>query len=247
MGYDVRAQSKQVRRNIGFILGGDRGLYGRITGEQNLRYFGALNHMSPRQCRLRSAQLLERVGLTEHARTPVENYSRGMKQRLHIARGLLMDPPVLFLDEPTIGLDPIGAQELRNYVPELAAGGKTILLTTHYMAEADMLCDTIAIINRGELAAIGTPADIKQRFSRIGIVEVLVRNTREGLLEDVSSIAGVNRVESSADNTLQKLTISVAAGVDVRDRVTENIGADNIENVVLRDPTLEEAYVSILQ
>ncbi len=247
MGYDVRSQARQVRRNIGFILGGDRGLYGRITGEQNLRYFGALNHLSPRDCRQRSAQLLERVGLTEHARTPVENYSRGMKQRLHIARGLLMDPPVLFLDEPTIGLDPIGAQELRNYVPELAAEGKTILLTTHYMAEADMLCDTIAIINRGELAAMGTPDDIKRRFSRVGIVEVLVRNARGGLVEEVSAIQGVEHVESSAENAFQKLTLSVAAGFDVRDRAAEVIGPDNIESIVMRDPTLEEAYISILR
>ena len=170
-----------------------------------------------------------------------------MKQRLHIARGLLMDPPVLFLDEPTIGLDPIGAQELRNYVPELAAEGKTILLTTHYMAEADMLCDTIAIINRGELAAMGTPDDIKRRFSRVGIVEVLVRNARGGLVEEVSAIQGVEHVESSAENAFQKLTLSVAAGLDVRDRAAEVVGPDNIESIVMRDPTLEEAYISILR
>ena len=148
LGYDVVSQASQVRRNTGFILGGERGLYGRITGEQNMRFFAALNHINPGEAKRRTGQLLDRVGLTEHAKTPVENYSRGMKQRLHIARGLLTDPPVLFMDEPTIGIDPIGAQELRNYVPELASEGKTILLTTHYMAEADMLCDTIAIIDR---------------------------------------------------------------------------------------------------
>ena len=143
LGYDVATQAGQVRRNIGFILGGDRGLFGRLTGEQNLRYFGALNQMNPRAAAQRSNQLIERVGLDMYANTPVERYSRGMKQRLHIARGLLMDPPVLFLDEPTIGLDPIASQELRNYIPELAGQGKTILLTTHYMAEADMLCEPI--------------------------------------------------------------------------------------------------------
>ena len=93
-----------------------------------------------------------------------------MKQRLHIARGLLMDPPVLFLDEPAIGLDPIASQELRNYIPELAGQGNTILLTTHYIAEADMLCDTIAIISRGRLVAMGTPNEVKRRFSRIGVI-----------------------------------------------------------------------------
>ena len=247
LGYDVRTQAKQVRRNIGFILGGDRGLYGRITGKQNLTYFGALNHLSPGESQRRSTQLLEKVGLADSADVPVENYSRGMKQRLHIARGLLMDPPVLFLDEPTIGLDPIGAQELRNYVPELSAEGKTILLTTHYMAEADMLCDTIAIINHGELAAIGTPDDIKRRFSRVGIVEVTVRRAREGLLSQVSEIPGVEGVETVGDGAFQKLTISVATGADVKDKVTEAIGVENIENLVSRDPTLEEPYINILK
>ena len=92
LGYDVENQAKQVRRNTGFILGGERGLYGRITGEQNMRFFAALNHIRPRDAKRRIDQLLDRVGLAEHARTPVENYSRGMKQRLHIARGLLTDP-----------------------------------------------------------------------------------------------------------------------------------------------------------
>ena len=247
LGYDVATQAGQVRRNIGFILGGDRGLFGRLTGEQNLRYFGALNQMNPRAAAQRSNQLIERVGLDMYANTPVERYSRGMKQRLHIARGLLMDPPVLFLDEPTIGLDPIASQELRNYIPELAGQGKTILLTTHYMAEADMLCDTIAIINRGELVALGTPNEIKRRFSRIGVIEVTVRRAREGLIDQVSEIHGVVGVNSIGEGAFQKLTISVDAGTDVRHEVSETIGADDIESLVVRDPTLEEAYINILR
>ena len=247
LGYDVESQAKQVRRNTGFILGGERGLYGRITGEQNMRFFAALNHINPGEAKRRTEQLLDRVGLTEHAKTAVENYSRGMKQRLHIARGLLTDPPVLFMDEPTIGIDPIGAQELRNYVPELASEGKTILLTTHYMAEADMLCDTIAIIDRGELAAVGTPGEIKRRFSRLGIIEVTVNRPRERLVEEVSEIDLVERVESAAEGPFQKLTISVAFGTDRREKIAETVGAENIESLVSRDPTLEEAYINILK
>ena len=247
LGFDVETQAKQVRRNTGFILGGERGLYGRITGEQNMRFFAALNHINPGEAKRRTAQLLDRVGLTEHAGTPVENYSRGMKQRLHIARGLLTDPPVLFMDEPTIGIDPIGAQELRNYVPELAGEGKTILLTTHYMAEADMLCDTIAIIDRGELAAVGTPGEIKRRFSRLGIIEVTVNRPREQLAADILAIEAVERVESAAEGPFQKLTISITFGADLRDTIVDAIGAENIESVVSRDPTLEEAYINILQ
>ena len=247
LGYDVESQAKQVRRNIGFILGGERGLYGRITGEQNMRFFAALNHINPSEARRRTEQLLDRVGLTEHAKTAVENYSRGMKQRLHIARGLLTDPPVLFMDEPTIGIDPIGAQELRNYVPELASEGKTILLTTHYMAEADMLCDTIAIIDKGEMAAVGTPSEIKRQFSRLGIIEVTVNRPREGLVAAVSGLEGVERVESAGEGALQKLTISVRFGTDLREKIVETVGPENIESLVSRDPTLEEAYINILQ
>ena len=247
LGFDVETQAKQVRRHTGFILGGERGLYGRITGEQNMRFFAALNHINPGEAKRRTTQLLDRVGLTEHAGTPVENYSRGMKQRLHIARGLLTDPPVLFMDEPTIGIDPIGAQELRNYVPELAGEGKTILLTTHYMAEADMLCDTIAIIDRGELAAVGTPGEIKRRFSRLGIIEVTVNRPREQLAADILEIEAVERVESAAEGPFQKLTISITFGADLRDTIVDAIGAENIESVVSRDPTLEEAYINILQ
>ena len=247
LGYDVEAQPKQVRRNTGFILGGERGLYGRITGEQNMKFFAAMNHINPGEARRRTEQLLERVGLTEHAKTQVENYSRGMKQRLHIARGLLTDPPVLFMDEPTIGIDPIGAQELRNYVPELAKEGKTILLTTHYMAEADMLCDTIAIIDRGELAAVGTPSEIKRQFSRLGIIEVTVNRPREGLVAEVSLIEAVERVESSGEGALQKLTVSIAFGADLKEEIAETVGPENIESLVSRDPTLEEAYINILK
>ena len=247
LGYDVAAQSKQVRRNTGFILGGERGLYGRITGEQNMRFFAALNHINPGEARRRTEQLLDRVGLTEFAKTAVENYSRGMKQRLHIARGLLTDPPVLFMDEPTIGIDPIGAQELRNYVTELASEGKTILLTTHYMAEADMLCDTIAIIDRGELAVVGTPGDIKRQFSRLSVVEVTVNRPREDLVAQVTEIEAVERVESAGEGPFQKLTISVTFGTDLRERITETIGPENIESLVSRDPTLEEAYINILK
>src|SRR5205807_9290139 len=111
-------------------------------------------------------ELLVLVGLKGRERERVENYSRGMKQRLHIARGLLHDPEVLFLDEPTLGLDPVGARELRSTIASLVEAGKTVLLTTHYMFEADSLCDRIAVISRGEIVAEGTPGDLKRGVER---------------------------------------------------------------------------------
>ena len=243
LGYDVVKQAKQVRERIGFILGGDRGLYGRLTGKQNIRYFGALNHLNPKTAEARANELLERVGLKGDGDTPVEQYSRGMKQRLHIARGLLTDPEVIFMDEPTIGLDPIGAQELRQYIPELVSQGKTIFLTTHYMLEADMLCDTIGLIDKGRLVALGTPGEIKRNFSRVAIIEIVVNRTRASLAEELSGVDSVRRVETSIEGVLQKFAIFVEAGADVRPRIEEVVGADAIESLVLREPTLEEAYV----
>ena len=246
LGYDVVKQAKQVRERIGFILGGDRGLYGRLTGKQNVRYFGALNRLEPKTAGRRADELLERVGLEDAADVLVEQYSRGMKQRLHIARGLLTDPEVIFMDEPTIGLDPIGAQELRQYIPELVNQGKTIFLTTHYMLEADMLCDTIALIDKGKLVALGTPNEIRRNFSRVEIIEVVVNRTRASLAEELSGVDGVRRVETSAEGVLQKFAVFMDAGADVRQQIQDIVGVDAIESLVVREPTLEEAYVSIL-
>ena len=180
-----------MRERIGFILGGDRVLHGRLTGKQNIRDFGALNHLHPKTAEGRANELRERVGLKGDGDTRVEQYSRGMKQTLHIARGLLTDPEVIFMDEPTIGLDPMGSQEVHQYIPELVSQGKTIFLTTHYMLETDMLCNTIALINKGRLVALGTPNEIKRNFSRVAIIEVVVNQTREGLEGELSSISGV--------------------------------------------------------
>src|SRR5437764_1086134 len=144
LGHDVVHDARTVRRNIGYVFGGDRGAYERLSGLDNLRYFSELYGVPPKVQKRRIPELLELVGLMGREKERVEGYSRGMKQRLHIARGLLHDPPVVVLDEPTIGLDPVGARELRHTIAELARDGKTVLLTTHYMYEADALCDRLA-------------------------------------------------------------------------------------------------------
>src|SRR5438128_4342503 len=161
LGFDVVRDAREVRKRIGYVFGGERGLYERLSGLDNLRYFAELYGVTGRRQRERIDEVLELVGLRGRERERVEGYSRGMRQRLHIARGLLHDPPVVFLDEPTIGVDPVGARELRATVETLAAAGKTILLTTHYMFEADALCDRVAVIARGRIVAEGTPSELK--------------------------------------------------------------------------------------
>src|SRR3954454_14584526 len=146
LGLDVVKEAREVRKRIGYVFGGERGVYERLSGLDNLRYFAELYGVPAREQKRRIEELLELVGLKGREHERAEGYSRGMKQRLHVARGLLHDPEVLFLDEPTIGLDPVGARELRATIASLTAAGKTVLLTTHYMFEADALCDRIAVI-----------------------------------------------------------------------------------------------------
>jgi ABC-2 type transport system ATP-binding protein len=170
-----------------------------------------------------------------------------MKQRLHIARGLLTDPEVIFMDEPTIGLDPMAARELRDVIPQLAAEGKTVLLTTHYMFEADTLCDRIAIINHGRLVAEGTPAEIKRTFSGIRVIDLTLREMRDGLVTQMADLAGVVRIDTGSDGPLEKLTIQVAPTSDVRETLLNLLPEQHVESFIEREPTLEEAYLSILK
>src|SRR5215210_7494341 len=155
LGLDVVKDAREVRKRIGYVFGGERGAYDRLSGLDNLRYFSELYGVPPAVQKQRIPELLELVGLTGREKERVEGYSRGMRQRLHIARGLLHDPPVVFLDEPTLGVDPVGARELRAMIAQLVEAGKTVLLTTHYMFEADQLCHRIAVI-KGQIVAEGT-------------------------------------------------------------------------------------------
>src|SRR5205814_6707001 len=148
LGLDVVRNAQEVRKRVGYVFGGDRGLYERLSALDNLRYFAELYGVRGRR---RIDEVLELVGLRGREHERVEGYSRGMRQRLHIARGILHDPQVVFLDEPTIGVDPVGARELRETIAGLAAAGKSVLMTTHYMFEADALCDRVAVIARGRI------------------------------------------------------------------------------------------------
>ncbi len=246
-GFDVVKEASQVRKKIGLILGGERGLYGRLTGKENLRYFAAINHLSTSLSRRRVDEVLEMVSLTEASDRPVEQYSRGMRQRLHVARGLLTDPEILFMDEPTIGLDPVGAQELRQMIPALVREGKTIMLTTHYMSEADELSNRIAIIDHGAIVAEGTPSDIKRKFSKVTVFEAILRKSITNAVESLSPMPGIQHVTSMVDGPIQKLTIHVKPGVDIQETVRIKLGIDIVESIVTRDPTLEEAYLSIFR
>lgn len=185
-GYDIYKEEQQIREKINFIFGGERSLYFRLSAEDNLFYFADL-YKIPRKKQLEIVpSLLELVGLGDVANRRVETFSKGMKQRLQIARALLNDPEIIFLDEPSIGLDPVGALELRNIIKDLAQRGKTILLTTHYMAEAEELCDRIAIINHGEIVTCGTIEEIATLLSDDEKSEILKEKLNREKMIDVT-------------------------------------------------------------
>src|SRR5688572_29586447 len=246
LGYDVVKDAREVRKRIGYVFGGDRGLYERLPGLDNLKYFAELYGVPPREQKPRIEELLELVGLKGREKERVEGYSRGMRQRLHIARGLLHDPQVVFLDEPTIGVDPVGARELRQTISTLVESGKTVLLTTHYMFEADSLCDRIAVIAKGEIVAQGTPQELKNRVAEGRVVEIEVYGVPDETIEGMRAIEGVRAVAVEDRDQAQLLVVQVEAGVELTHTLLGRLDGASVGRVSSREPTLEDAYVQLV-
>jgi ABC-2 type transport system ATP-binding protein len=246
LGYDVVRDAREVRKRIGYVFGGERGLYERLSALDNLRYFAELYSVPPREQKRRIGELLDLVGLSGRERERVEGFSRGMKQRLHVARGLLHDPPVVFLDEPTIGLDPVGARDLRATIASLVAAGKTVLLTTHYMFEADSLCDRIAVIAKGEIVAEGTPRDLKALVGDESVVEVEVFGAGDPVIERIRALPGVANVAVEERESAQLLTVTAPSGLDMAPAILSCLDGIKVGRIAAREPTLEDAYVSLV-
>jgi len=167
LGHDTFGEEKHIRTRINFIFGGELGVYRRLSARDNLRYFSNLYLIPKKEQDERIQKILELVDLAERADDLAETYSKGMIQRLQIARGLINDPEILFMDEPTVGLDPVGARMLRDIIRRLKEEGCTVLLTTHNLAEVEELCDRLVIINKGKVIARGTPGEIKGEFGTL--------------------------------------------------------------------------------
>ncbi len=246
LGHDVVRETRAVRRRVGYVFGGDRGLYERLSARDNLRYFSELYGVPAREQSRRIGALIEQVGLAGRERELVEGYSRGMRQRLHIARGLLHDPDVLFLDEPTIGIDPVGARELRSTISQLIEAGKTVLLTTHYMFEADELCDRIAVIASGRIVAEGSPKELKSRVSDGHVLEVEVYGLDDRSVAAVRGVDGIRSVSVEARDQAQILAVRAASGAEVTQAVLRCLDGATVGRVATREPTLEDAYVELV-
>lgn len=246
LGHDIVKEANTCRKKIGFIFGGERGLYWRLSGVDNLRYFGSLYHVDPETIKKRIPFLLEMVGLKDRGNERVEGYSRGMKQRLHVARTLLHDPDVLFLDEPTIGLDPVGAREFRQVILNLQSEKKTILLTTHYMFEADALCQRVAVINHGKIIALDTPSGLKQNVSDLAVIEIETFGAPNDMIDQLRQQSYVDSMSIEDRDQKQVLLIQTTRGAEAVPDVMNSLHGVHIGKVLVREPTLEDAYVRLV-
>jgi ABC-2 type transport system ATP-binding protein len=246
LGHDLVQQADQVRRRIGFVFGGERGLYWRLSAYDNLTYFANLYHVPPDVQKGRIPYLLDLVGLSGRGDEKIEGYSRGMKQRLHVARTLLHDPEVLFLDEPTIGLDPVGAREFRQVIRNLQTEKKTILLTTHYMFEADALCQRVAVINQGRIVAMDSPEALKQNVSDLSVIEVEMFGVSQSVIDRVRQQPFVDSLGIENRDQKQFLIIQTLRGSEALPDVMAALEGVKVGRVSVREPTLEDAYVRLV-
>jgi len=237
-GYDVLKQPNKVRESIGLILSPDKGFYSRLTGIENLVYYARLYGISKSEALKRAKELTELVNLGKDAYRTVDEYSLGMKAKLSIAKCLIHDPPVLFFDEPTIGLDPLSARKIRMLISDLTKHGKTVLLTSHNMWEVETLSDRVAVINKGKIVAIGSPIELKEKLGLKYIVEieVLVNN----LKEYTTSIGerGYPVIKITTENPSETLIKIVE---ELRDK-NYNIGYLRI-----LEPSLEEVFAKLVE
>ena len=246
LGRDVVEDPREVRKRIGYVFGGDRGLYERLSARDNLRYFAELYGVSGKAQRTRIDEVLELVGLKGREQERVEGYSRGMRQRLHIARGILHDPEVVFLDEPTIGVDPVGARELRTTIGDLIAAGKTVLLTTHYMFEADALCDRIAVIAKGRIVGEGTPEALKASVAEGRVTEIDAFGVDDAAVERLRSINGVTAVTVEEREQKQLLVVQTTGERELTAPLLAELEGFEVGRVSTREPTLEDAYIALV-
>jgi ABC-2 type transport system ATP-binding protein len=234
-GFDVRTQAARVRRSIG-LVGQNAAVDEILSGHQNLVMFGRLYGLTRSAAEARSIELLDTFGLTEAAHRPAKTYSGGMRRRLDIAAGLILTPAVLFLDEPTTGLDPRGRNEVWTSVREVASRGTTVLLTTQYLDEADQLASAITVVDHGRVIAEGTPEKLKRE---VGGDRVTI--TLRGPVADLA-----DRLGGVADEDDRTITIEVTSGLAAIVRTLDDLGIVP-EDLRLRHPTLDEAFLAITE
>jgi len=246
LGYNTFGQEKNIRSRINFVFGGERCLYWRLSARDNLIYFADLYKINKKVRDKRIKDIIELVGLKDRADDKVETYSKGMKQKLQIARGLINDPEILFLDEPTIGLDPISALELRKIIKMLSSQGKTILLTSHYMYEADELCDRIAIMDKGNIISLDTPENLKKFNKDISVIEVKTLGVSDEKIKQLNELEDIKIISVKQDAQIQILEIQCRDIASITNKVLSILSDTKVIGVTSRELTLEDVYIKLI-
>ena len=244
-GYRLTKDDNLIRASVGCMLMGERGLYWKLSGRENLIFFGALYHLSPADRRRRADEIVDRLELGEIADRTVETYSSGQKMKLAFGKALINDAPLLILDEPTNTLDLPSARELRAVVRDLNQAGKTVIYTTHIMAEAEMMCDRVAIIDRGQVLALGTLPELKASLGREEVIRF------EGVISSqasqaVQNLPGVTRAARAAVDGRTQLTVVVNDPRALLPRLIETLIAHNalVQKIVPEEVTLEDVFIA---
>ncbi len=248
-GFDVVTQANQVRRNLGTVLAGERSIYWKLSGRENLQYFAALYHIPPTVAKKRVEELIERMEIKDRANELVEKYSTGMRQRIAIAKALLARPPILLLDEPTLGLDPQAARNLRELIAQLKQEGHTILLTTHYMEEADQLSDRIGIIDTGKVIALDTPEGLKRRIDQKEVIRLELTGWHDDLGDKLKSITGIESLTShqKGEADLWEVNLQAQNSRHALPRIVESLSGNGtrLVNMNIVKPSLEDVFIHL--
>lgn len=244
-GFELEKENDPIRATTGSMLMGDRGLYWKLTGRENLAFFAALYHLPGTVAKQRANALIERLGLGEIIDRAVESYSSGQKMKLAFAKALINDAPLLILDEPTNTLDLPSARELRAIVHELNVNeGKTVIYTTHIMSEAESLCERVAIIDRGQIIALDTVPALKASLSHEHVTKV------EGVIsgkagQAVQGLMGVQRVASASVNGHTELTVVSNGEGNLLPTLIETLQAHGatLMKISPQEVTLEDVFI----
>ncbi|WP_326688313.1 MULTISPECIES: ATP-binding cassette domain-containing protein [unclassified Streptomyces] len=248
-GIDVLKNPTEVRRSIG-LSGQFAAVDEYLTGRENLQMVGQLYQMSARDAKKRAGELLERFNLADAADRTAKTYSGGMRRRLDLAAALVVSPPVMFMDEPTTGLDPRNRQQLWEVIEELVAGGTTLLLTTQYLEEADRLAHDIAVVDHGKVIARGTSDQLKAQTGGERIEVVVHEREHIGAAREILDRHGLHGTAQggcTVEEHTRKLTVPVAGGAKLLAEVIRELDTRGIEidDIGLRRPTLDDVFISL--
>jgi ABC-2 type transport system ATP-binding protein len=254
LDYNVTENPREVQQVINMVAGGERMLYFRLTAKENLEYFAELYDVPREEVSHRVEELLALVGLADRQDDPVERFSKGMKQRLQIARGLINDPEVLLLDEPTLGLDVHIARDLRQFIQEelVRKRKKTVLLTTHYLYEAEEICQRVAFLHKGKIIAMDTPENFK-KMSKHGIsIEILVSFMHEDVLSSLEVLQGVRSISTPEGHDISvgvptQRIVLIVDGEPVIPKIMNVLTGSQTKvlSMNVREPSLEDIFVEM--